>query len=181
MKKLNPIKEKLLDKIIKVAYGEGNLWEIISVHYLSKRNPDVQKMLEEYKETATAVKSIRSEECPDNIVKIISKKLSGEKYSSGFAATLFEIFLRKPVIVPAVVLVIGCMLTIFIIKQERDRDYYSDAKVEQAEKQVKESLALVGKIFKETQNTVKDDVFEKKVSPPIKESMEVINNLFKRG
>ena len=51
-KKSNKIDEKLLDKIIAVAYSDAGLYDRIIVWVKSKNNPEIKGLLDEYKLTA---------------------------------------------------------------------------------------------------------------------------------
>ena len=55
----NNIDEKLLDKIIAVAYSDAALYDRLVVWLNSKSDPEIKKLLDEYKLTAASVHSRR--------------------------------------------------------------------------------------------------------------------------
>ncbi len=181
MKKSNHIEEKILDRIIKVAYGDGNFFERISVKIRAKNNPEIQKLLHEYSLTAGLLYEMSDEKCPDELPVKVSKKIEKGNHSWLFTDKLFDVLIRKPVISAAAVVLIAGVISVYISKQHRAVPDYSKQQVVLAEKQVKETLALVDKVFQNTRKTLENDVLKKQVSPPINEGINVINNLFKGG
>lgn len=181
MKQSNLIEERMLNKIIRVAYGEGNIFDRMVVRIRSKNNPEVNKLLEEYSLTASVLNNIKSEKCPSGLLNNVSKKMAVNKYSNAFTDNLFHVLFRKPLISAAAIGIIAVVISIYIINQKRAAPHYSEQQVVLAEKQVKESLALIDRVFQNTGKTVKDDVLKKQVAPPLKEGIYVINNLFKGG
>ncbi len=179
MKQSNQIDEKIIDKIISVAYGSAGIVDRIKVYFYSLRNPEIKKLLNEYKQTADAIHSYRDIKCPENIINSSLQKISKENKQRKLL--IFELLLRKPIITVASVIVIAAFIAIFITRKPQVERTYSKAEVEIAEKQVKQSLALVGKIFRSTGNTLSQDIIEKQVVPPFHKSLETVNYLFKGG
>lgn len=66
-KKLNNIDEEILDKIIAVAYKDASLKDRIRIYLLAKKDPEVKKLLSEYRETAGNIKKVPLDECPDSV------------------------------------------------------------------------------------------------------------------
>ena len=60
MNESNQINEKFLDEIIRVAYGEGNILERLRVYFRARKNYEIKKLLEEYRETAAALEEIHN-------------------------------------------------------------------------------------------------------------------------
>ena len=181
MKQSNLIEERMLDKIIRVAYGEGNIFDRMVVSIRSKNNPQIKKLLEEYSLTVSVLNNIKSEKCPSELSNNVYKKIAVNNYSNSFTDKLFDVLFKKFVISAAAIIIITGVISIYIINQKRAVPYYSEKQVVLAEKQVKESLALIDRVFQNTGKTVKDDVLKKQVAPPLKEGIYVINNLFKGG
>lgn len=173
------IKEELVDKIIAAAYGDAGILDKIIVGFQAVRNPEVKKLLKDYKETADAVHSLLQAECPDALVKATGDRI---KYQSKYEKKKSPVsFLRRPVFkFAAAALVIG-VVSFLLIQKPKHEAKYSKAEAELAEKQVKESLAIVGKVLRKTQYKVTDEVLGGQVSPPIKKSINLINDLFKGG
>lgn len=181
MNRLKPINEELHNRVVSVAYGDASLIDRIRVYFEGLKNSEVKKLLAEYKETAATVNSIASEECPDEIIDSINNKIKQELSSSRKDKQSFGILIKKPAIVFATAVIVLGIFTLIFLNKPENKTQYSKAQVESAEKQVKKSLALVGEVFRKTQYKLADDVLGKQVSPPIKKSMNLINDLFKGG
>lgn len=176
------INEKLLNKIISAAYGDANFLEKIRIHFLAARNNEVKKLLAEYKITAKAVEEIKPEECPAEILENIKRNTSIED-NNLFSPVLkfLHAFLYKPAIATIAVLILVSGMIFFAFFNKTGKDQYSKAQVQLAEKQVKESLVLVNKIFNKTADKVENDILKKQVAKPVYEGISIINNLFKGG
>ena len=105
--------------------------------------------------------------------KIYAKKNYGRR--------LIEIFLARPVYSAAASILILVIASWFIFNAGKPKPKYSEVKVKQAEVQVKETLAIIDRVFQSTRRTIEEDVLKKQVSPPIREGIYVVNNLFKGG
>jgi hypothetical protein len=178
MKQQKIIDDKYLDKIISVAYGDAGIIDKLIVYRDSQKDPEVKKLLDEYRATADEVKSISNQKCPDDLVKKIEKETTGIREDN---AGKYSIVFRKPVFSTIALAIIIAFTALLIFRQPNPGQKYSKAEVLTAEMQVKQSLGLVGKIFKKTQNTISYDIFDKQVVPPIKRGMNVVNNLLNGG
>lgn len=181
MNQLKHIKEDLHDRIVAVAYGDAGIIDKLKVYFNAAKNPEVKKLLTEYKETAEAVNILKSEQCPDEIIDSVNKKIKLELNSSRNNIFQLSNFIKKPVVVFSTAVIVLGIFAVLLFNKPENKAKYSKAQVELAEKQVKESLALVGEVFRKTQYKLADDVLGKQVSPPIKKGMNLINNLFKGG
>lgn len=65
------INEKLLNRIISVAYGDANIVDKIKINVLALRNPEIKRLLAEYKITARSIGNLEKEDCPDEILENI--------------------------------------------------------------------------------------------------------------
>ncbi|MHB1688071.1 MAG: hypothetical protein ACYCVH_11940 [Ignavibacteriaceae bacterium] len=182
MKKHFEVDKKYLDKIITVAYGDGNLFDKIEVYLKAYSNPSVKKLLNEYKLTSKAVESIYKEYLPNDILKTVQKKVNIEENKlDSFFSGAFKFLVFKPMYSVAAVIIILSISTFLLVRQPKPEKTYSKVEVELAEKQVKESFALVGKILAKTQNKVTNEIIGKEVVRPIQKGTAVINNLFNGG
>ncbi len=181
MNRLKHIKEDLHDRIVTVAYGDAGIIDKLKVYFNAAKNPDVKKLLAEYKETAKAVSSFKEGNCPDGIIDSVNKKIKSELNSSRKDMLPLSTFLKKPVVVFSTAVIVLGISALLIFNKPENKPEYSKTQVELAEKQVKESFALVGEVFKKTQYKLAEDVLGKQVSPPIKKGINLINNLFKGG
>jgi len=177
MKQQKIIDDKYLDKIISAAYGDSGIWDKIKIYRDAKRYPEVKKLLDEYRATSDEVKNFANVKCPDDLLNKAEKEI----FNSERKPANFSMVFRKPVFSSAALVIILVIAALLIFKQPNHENKYSKAEVLTAELQVKESLGLVGKIFKKTQNTISYDVLDKQVVPPIKKGMNVVNNLLNGG
>ncbi len=183
MKQQHNINDEFLDTIISVAYGDAKLSEKIRVHLAARKDPRVKELLNDYKSTAESLALLREEKCPEYIVNTADKVTgTGEqKAGSAWIETLGFFFKRPVLSASAAVVVIAILVSVLLIRQPDVQPAYSQAQVELAQKQVEESLGMVGKVFKETKYTLATQILLKKVSPPLHESFTIINDLFKGG
>ena len=74
MKESNKLDQILVDKVIRIAYGDAGIIERLYIYFKVLTNKEVKKILEEFKHTSNAVHNIKQEDAPDqliNAVKII--------------------------------------------------------------------------------------------------------------
>lgn len=178
MRKLNHIDDKYLNKIIRVAYGEGNIFEKFSVYFHSKKNAGIKKLFEEYRETASALEDMKKDKCPDELVKKAEKNIFGK---IRFGLKIPDILFSKPILSTAAAVALVVLFSVIVLENRQPEPQYSETQVKFAEVQVKESLAIIDRVFQNTRRTIEDDVLKKKVTPPIREGVNVVNNLFKGG
>ena len=171
-KKLNNIDEEILNKIIGVAYKDASLIDRIRTYFLAKKNPDVQRLLNEYRETAGNVRKVPLEECPDSVTKSLGIKKVKEKKS----------FIIKPAYAFAIVVLFVSALVFVLLNQNKEKEpIYTKAEVAQAEMQVKTSLAILNEVFKKTENLIEDDILPKRVGEPVQKSFSIINQVLIGG
>ncbi len=179
MKSVNQIDQNLIDKIISVAYGSAGFIDRLRIYFYSLKNPEIKQLLNEYKQTADVIHSINNLKCPDKIVEEANKIIQKENRPKRFS--IFDQLFSKPIIATVSAVIIVSVIGIFIFKKQSVKTAYSKAEVEIAEKQVKQSLALVGKVFRSTENTLTEEIIKKQVTPPFQKSLETVNSLFKGG
>lgn len=182
--KNNMIDEKTTDKIIRTAYGDAGFFEKILVQLKAKSNPDVKRLLNEYKSTAYSIKSIEPYECPDYLLEKISKEKNITKLTEeSFWLNVFGFAAHRPMFSTAAgaVLIVSLLTLFFMSTQENKYEQYTQEEVEFAEQQVKTSLKIVGKVFKKTQIKLEDEIIDKQVREPFNQSFKIINNLFIGG
>ena len=178
----NKIPDSIVEAIIRVAYGDAGFWEKNRIKRLAKSDRKISELLKEFRETAETVKSIKLDECPNEVIAGISRNTKFE-YSNK-PSLLFDIYsavFAKPVVSAAtlstIVLVI-IMAVSFNISQTYDG--YEKAEVELANRQAKYALAVINKVFSNTRNSLAKDILTDKVSKPINEGIETVNKLFKK-
>lgn len=169
--------EKLLNMIISVAYGDASIAEKIKIYFLARKSREVKSLLEEYKAVAEKSHGLRLDECPGDLVdnvKLITN--SDEKKEKSLLFDLYSFVFRRPAISAAILsLFILALVSTFVIKRPEIHEQYSKQEIEEADIQVKHSLALIAEVLKKTSNTVEKDVLTDRVSKPIKESFNLVN------
>lgn len=170
--------EKLLNRIISVAYGDASFLEKIKVYYLASKNNDVKNALSNYKQAANAVHNLNIEDIPDNLLNNVNE-ITDIKHESQKSLTfdIYSFIFGKPAFSAAVLGVfLLAMISTFIIKRPEIHQQYSKHEIEIADKQVKHSLALISGVFKKTTSTLEKDILTDRVSRPIKESFNLVND-----
>ncbi len=182
MKKQFELNEKYIDKIISVAYGDGNLIDKIDVIIKSYSNQKVRKILNDYKAVAKSVKNISSEFAPNEVVRNAQRDLNiHDNLFDSFFSGLYKLIIIKPAYSAAVLVIILSASVFIFLRQPRREPAYSRVQITLAEKQVRESFDIVGKILARVQIKVTNQVLNNDVARPIQKGTSVINNLFNGG
>lgn len=175
-KKSSKISEELLDRIISVAYGSASFLEKRRIEKLASENESVQKLLDEYKNTANAVHSIQKEKYNGELkIKTITES------NKSILDDIYQILIGKPVIsaVASILLIFVITFSLFNNK-ELTYEGYSLAEVEKANFESKQALLIINKIFSETGEQLTNDILINEVSKPIREGMNIVNKLFNK-
>lgn len=170
--------EKLLNRIISVAYDDATHWEKFRINRLAKKYPEIESILNKHKKIAQQTHFIGLEECPNDILENIKRTTSSiKKREQSLIFDLYSFLFRKPAISAAIVsLFLIALVSTFIIKRPEIHEQYSKREIELADQQVKQSLALISGIFRKTSQTVEKDILTDRVSKPIKESFNLVND-----
>lgn len=173
--------EDLLNRIITVAYGDAGLFEKVKIYFLASKNVEVKNILNEYKRTANTLDKIEIDKCPDDIIERV-KNDTGVIKESLFITILNFVnqLLHKPVYTAAIILIIISSVSLFLFNQKK-HEQISNKQVTLAEKQVKQSIVFVNRIFEKTAGRVENDIIKQQVAKPVNEGITTINNLFKGG
>lgn len=169
MKIIKKISEEYLDKIIFVAYGDAGILDRMKIYFDAKRNPDIKKILAEYRETAKGVHWIKPAEYPGRLPVIKQQK-------NIRLLNYLDIFFKRPALsMTIVILLTAGVAGYYIINNNSTTNGYSKQELMVADRQAKESFAIVASIFNETENRLKNEVINKKVNGPINKSLTIIN------
>ena len=170
MKTPDNMNEEYLAKIISVAYGDASFVDEIKIYLDSKKNPEVKKILDEYKNTARCIRTLKAEEYK-------GKLPSGRPQVSGRVLSYLDIFIRKPVLSATMALMITAAVAGYYITSGESTTYngYTKQELIVAERQAKESLAIVASIMNRTEDKLKYDIFGNKINKPIRKSLTVVD------
>ncbi len=176
------IDEALLNRIIAAAYGDCSLLEKVKIQILAFKNEDVKNLLNEYKKTSAAVKNIKIDKCPDEIINKVSNKI-GYKSDNVLISTLrlLNKLYHRPIYAAAITLILFSAAAAFFFINQKGAENLTNKSIDQAEKQVKQSLVFVNRIFEKTAGRVENDILKEQVAKPVHEGISTINNLFKGG
>ena len=78
----------------------------------------------------------------------------------------------------AATVVLAVIIFLGIFANRSIQHQYTKAEIEYADKQARQALDIVSKIFNQTNVTLKEDVLNSRVAKPIRESMGIVNGLF---
>ena len=170
MKTTKRINEEYLNKIISVAYGDAILIDKVKIYLDARRDTNIKKILNEYRTTAREVHLISSEEFKGSV------PVNNPKISSWLLNYLNQFF-RRPILSTAMALMITVGVAGYFIISSNDSPIngYSKAELTLAEKQAKESFAIVASIMNKTGNKLKNEVFVEKINKPINKTLIIVN------
>ncbi|RPI73063.1 MAG: hypothetical protein EHM47_06855 [Ignavibacteriales bacterium] len=163
--------EELLNKIIAAAYKDAGLIDRIKIYFLAKKEPEVKKIFDEYRATASTIKNFPLERIPDSIVNSLKFETDRKK----------PLVLKPAYIFAVSIVAVTITIAVILFQIKKDEPVYSQAEIEFAEEQVKTSLAIVNKIFKKTENLIQEEILPKRVGKPIHKSLTIINNVLTGG
>ncbi len=179
----NNIDEKLMEKIIRTAYGDANIIEKLFVKLKAKNNPEVKKLFDDYRKTASAVRNIPLFKYPEHQVNNTLKKMKITPVKEkSYLLDFVWLIAKRPLLSSATfAIVIASFVTVFWANRANMEQQYSKAEIVLAEQQVKESLNIVGRVLKRTQLKVEEEIINERVKEPLHKSFNIINNLFIGG
>lgn len=179
--KYNDVPDELLNKIIRVAYGDAGMFKKWQLKILAKKNRIVGELLSEYRETARNVHSLKSDECPEEIlskVEVVTVKKSDNKLS--IIGDLYNLVFSKPLVTAiAVSVIVVAIVSSLFIDRSKMYDGYSLEEVERANFETRKAIALVSKIFIRTEKSIKEEILAERIGKPINQGIESVNKLFK--
>lgn len=170
--------EKLLNRIISVAYGDASLFEKYKIYRLANKNSEIRNLLNNYKRTAKHTHSIKLESVSDEVLKKVKNTTNiDENNNKSMLFDFYTFVFRRPAFTAAIVgIFILAIISTFVIKRPEIHQQYTQQEIETADKQVKQSLALIAGVFKKTSLTVEKDVLTDRVSLPLMESFNLVND-----
>jgi hypothetical protein len=168
MKPTKEITEQYLNKIISVAYGDASFLDKSKIYFDALINAEVKKILSEYKITAKQVHLVSYEEYQGKIpVKLPN--------TTRWILNYLYVFFKRPIISTAMALmIIGGIAGYLIINPSQSSPQYTEQELRIADKQAKESFALVASIFDRTKNELRDKIFNEKVNKPINKGLTIV-------
>lgn len=172
--------EDIRNRIVSAAYGDVSLIEKFKIKKLIAENPEYKKLYDEFKKTAAAVHNIELEDCPDELVQN-AFKLADEEGADSEGSSAKKFFGNPALAGAAAVIMLIIAVLIFNETGKVKDQQYTRAEVVQAEKQVKTSLAVIGRLLNKTSKKLEREILHEKVGKPIQQGIEIINQLFPKG
>lgn len=170
-------KQQLIDKIIRVAYGDASTTEKIIVYWNVFRNDDIKKLLGEYKHTANFVHRISEEKIPENVVNSIRKRIELNSESENLLSKIHFALFKNPVFSAAIVVITLLGITlIFFFRQPTLQHRYSKAEIKIAQKQLGESIAILNKVFSSAEQKLDKDIINDRVNKQLNKSLNLVND-----
>lgn len=178
--KFYKINEQLHDKIISAAYGDARIVDKIKIYLLAKKYLEVRSLFDEYRSTSKAVRSIEKEFMPEELLNNIKLQtgIKEPQRNSFFFDFYSFVFTRPAVSAFAAAVFIIIVITSAFIKGPDLSSQYSQEEIALANKQARQAFAIIGKVFNQTEKTLKNDILAKRVGQPINEGLNMVNNLF---
>ena len=180
-KSSNKIDEKLLDKIIAVAYSDAGLYDRIVVWINARRFPEIKGLLDEYKLTASSVHSLVEKKLPEVNLKSVYHKI-GQREKSKPAIPFIHSFIHsfnfsKPLVSSAAIgLIIIAIVFVLLFYNPPPEQKYTKAEIELAQQQLGKSLAIVNNVFHQTSKKIDEEVITRYVSKPLNKGLNLIND-----
>ncbi len=177
----NKIDEKLLDKIIVVAYGDAGLYDRLIVWINARRDPAIKKLLDEYKLTASSVHSLDEKKLPEGNIKSVYHKIGQREKSRPdlpfIHSFIHPLFFSKSLVSSAAFgIIIITIVSVLLFYNPQPEQKYTRAEIELAQQQLGESLAIVNKVFQNTGKTLDAEVISKHVSKPLNKGLIYLND-----
>jgi hypothetical protein len=164
--------EKLLNRIISAAYGDSSLREQIKIRRIIKSDAEAEKIYNSYKRTALNVHKLPDIGTPPYLIENAKKRIGPKTYLS------FDML--RPAAGFAVIL-IAAVIGFFSLLETRQQPAYSEAEIQTAEIQARESIAIVNRILNRTTSAIGNEILPDKVSKPVQKGLDIINNLLIGG
>jgi len=172
----NNIDEKLLDKIITVAYGDAGLYDRIVVWMNAGRDPAIEKMLAEYKLTAKSIHQLIESDLPESRLSSVRQRTAG-KSQNDFIGSIIYSFASKPLLsASAIGIIIITIVSVLLFYNPPPEQKYTKVEIELAQQQLGESLAIVNKVFQNAERKLDIEIISKHVSKPLNKGLIYLND-----
>jgi hypothetical protein len=181
----NKINTELIDKIINVAYGDAGIIDKIIVTWKAVSDESVKKLLEEYHTAANKVHKLRDADLPDYVVENVNNKIKPERVdeniSSKISYSVFALFSRKAIPFAAAGIIALTVISFLIFNEPAPTHKYTKAEIELADIQLKQSLAIVGKVFTKAERNFSEDILNKQINKKLSKGYYLVNNILTGG
>jgi len=181
----NNLEQKLTDKIIKVAYGDAGIADRVYIYLKTVTKKEIKKLLEEYQRTARAVHDVKLEDTPVHLINSVKSYTKVKEQSDSITSKLsygfFTLLGKKAIPATALGIVLFLIVSFFVFRTPAPANKYSKAEIELAEKQFRQSMAIVGEAFKNAENSFSHEVLTKQVNKNLNRGYYLVNNILTGG
>lgn len=185
MKESNKLDQRLIDKIIRVAYGDAGIFDWLHIELKSLTNNKIRSLLEEYRQTANVVHKLKGEEVPEHITERIKSIKGGtiksESLTTKISYAIFSIFSNKAIPATVIAIVLIVIVSIFFFKEAAPTHKYSKAEIELAQKQFQKSLAIVGRTFQKAEKSFSEEILKNQINKNLNRGYYLVNNVLIGG
>lgn len=180
-KSSNNMDEKLINRIIAVAYGDAGWFDKSIINRKAKQDNSIKQMFEEYRLTANSVHQMKQAELPEFVLQQVRQRME-HKSENSFLSLIYLRFLSRPLLSSAVVgMIIIAIVSIILLNHPQPQQKYTKAQIELAEKQLKESLAIVGKVFSRAEEKFDKDVLNNQINKSLGKGFNLVNDILIGG
>lgn len=185
VKESNKFDQKLIDRIIKVAYRDAGIIEWIYIRFRALTDNEINSLLEEYKKTAAAIHNLKQEDVPTQILEKVKDYKNSYNQRKSFLHIIsfgfFYLWNKKAISATVLGILIAMTILFILLREPAQPSKYSKAEIELAEKQLKQSLAIVGKAFQKAENDFSNEILNKQVNKNLNRGYYLVNNILIGG
>ena len=185
VKKSNKSAQKLVDKIIKVAYGDAGIIDWFYIRFRALTNNEIKSLLEEHKKIAAVVHNLKQEDVPENVIKKVKDYTNSYNQKKSFLSKIsfgyFILWNKKAIPATVLGILIAFIISILLIKEPVQKSKYSKTEIELAEKQLKQSFAIVGRAFQTAEKNFSEEVLNNQINKKLNRGYYLVNNILIGG
>lgn len=184
-KESNKMNQKLIDKIIKVAYGDAGIFDWIYIQLKAVISEEIKSILVDYRSTAKAIHHLKQEDTPDQIIEKVNQSIQpatkGNSIFSVISYGFFSFFGKKAIPATVFGIIIVFVISLFLLREPAPTHKYSKAKIELAQKQLKQSLAIVGRAFQTAEKGFSEEILGNQINKNLNRGYYLVNNILTGG
>jgi len=175
--------EKTTDKIISAAYGDGSIFDRISVGILIMKDKEALELYREYKRTAGEVHNTPLEEFSDSSLdKVYAETGVKKENKQGISFDIFSVFAARPIMASvSMVVLAGLLVVTMFIKTREPEAVYTQREIETAQLQTAEVFKVINDAFENAGDLVKENILKEKIALPMNQSADKISNIISKG
>ena len=170
------IDEKLLEKVISVAYGDAGWLEKFVVNRKAKGNPEIEAMLDQYRTTAGSVHRLKDEDLADSIVNSVFERTSKSYHKNSFGSFIYSRFFARPILSAGTIGIVVLIVFALLFFQPKEEIRYTKDEIELAQKQLQESISIVNKVFRKAGHQLDTNVLPNHVDKHLNKGLYIIND-----